>query len=139
VITWQGRQHFATAPPPQPPAIGEAARSDEERLAHAQPHLAPDGSVDAACRTYHRAGVRLVLMDEVHRLKPARKPPALLKDLTERIRATFVYAGIDVTHTALFSGVRGAQLDARASLVECGAFPGTPPTFTSGPQAGSGA
>ncbi|MGW0468478.1 hypothetical protein ACWDX6_24975 [Streptomyces sp. NPDC003027] len=47
----------------------------------------------------------------------------LLKDLTERIRATFVYAGIDVTTTALFSGVRGAQLAGRASLVECGAFP----------------
>ncbi|MET9660314.1 hypothetical protein [Streptomyces sp. NPDC006510] len=39
------------------------------------------------------------------------------------IGATFVYAGIDVTTTALFSGVRGAQLAARASLVECGAFP----------------
>ncbi|MFF8911687.1 hypothetical protein [Streptomyces olivaceoviridis] len=47
----------------------------------------------------------------------------LLKDLTERIRAAFVYAGIGVTGTALFSGARGAQLAARAGLVECGAFP----------------
>lgn len=67
------------------------------------------------------------MIDEIHRLNPRTTTGAetadLLKDLTERIRATFVYAGIDVTGTALFSGVRGAQLAARASLVECGAFP----------------
>ncbi|MFI1177026.1 TniB family NTP-binding protein [Streptomyces melanogenes] len=82
---------------------------------------------DAVCHTYNRAGVRLVLIDEIHRLNPRTTTGAetadLLKDLTERIKATFVYAGIDVTGTALFSGVRGAQLAARASLVECGAFP----------------
>ncbi|MCX5426183.1 TniB family NTP-binding protein (plasmid) [Streptomyces sp. NBC_00257] len=82
---------------------------------------------DAVCHTYNRAGVRLVLIDEIHRLNPRTTTGAetadLLKDLTERIGATFVYAGIDVTGTALFSGVRGAQLAGRASLVECGAFP----------------
>ncbi|MFC9760009.1 TniB family NTP-binding protein [Streptomyces sp. NPDC056921] len=82
---------------------------------------------DAVCHTYNHAGVRLVLIDEIHRLNPRTTTGAettdLLKDLTERIGATFVYAGIDVTDTALFSGVRGAQLAARASLVECGAFP----------------
>jgi hypothetical protein len=44
----------------------------------------------------------------------------LLKDLTERIHATFVHAGIDVTTTPLFSGVRGAQLAGRATLITCG-------------------
>ncbi|MFD7532778.1 TniB family NTP-binding protein [Streptomyces sp. NPDC059849] len=82
---------------------------------------------DAVCHTYNQAGVRLVLIDEIHRLNPRTTTGAqtadLLKDLTERIGATFVYAGIDVTGTALFSGVRGAQLAGRASLVECGAFP----------------
>ncbi|MFH8411489.1 TniB family NTP-binding protein [Streptomyces sp. NPDC018019] len=82
---------------------------------------------DAVCHTYNQAGVRLILIDEVHRLNPRTTAGAetadLLKDLTERIRATFVYAGIDVTRTALFSGVRGAQLAGQASLVECGAFP----------------
>ncbi|MFI1386387.1 TniB family NTP-binding protein [Embleya sp. NPDC020886] len=82
---------------------------------------------EAVCHTYHRAGVRLVLIDEIHRLNPRTTTGAetadLLKDLTERIAATFVYAGIDVTATPLFSGVRGAQLAGRASLIECGAFP----------------
>ncbi|WP_439677918.1 TniB family NTP-binding protein [Embleya sp. MST-111070] len=92
---------------------------------------------EAVCHTYDRAGVRLVLIDEIHRLNPRTATGAetadLLKDLTERIRATFVYAGIDVVTTALFSGVRGAQLAGRASLVECGAFParlGTREPFT---------
>ncbi|MFF9077692.1 TniB family NTP-binding protein [Streptomyces sp. NPDC014872] len=82
---------------------------------------------DAVCHTYNKVGVRLVLIDEIHRLSPRTTTGAettdLLKDLTERIKATLVYAGIDVTTTALFSGVRGAQLAGRASLVECGAFP----------------
>ncbi|MET9657574.1 ATP-binding protein [Streptomyces sp. NPDC006510] len=231
MTTWQGWRHFATTPPPQPPAPGEPARSNEERLAHhsafvtvrtpvidtlttgvrtlmilgrhqqttARPSLivtgpaaagkttallhvgrachlahthsqpAPAGTThapvpvayvlvppaaspkalatefarylgvpvttrmtqaritDAVCHTYNRAGVRLVLIDEIDRLNPRTTTGAetadLLKDLTERIRATFVYAGIDVTTTALFSGVLGAQLAGRASLVECGAFP----------------
>ncbi|MES9512116.1 hypothetical protein ABWJ92_38055 [Streptomyces sp. NPDC000609] len=71
--------------------------------------------------------MRLVLIDEIHRLNPRTTTGAettyLLKVLTARIGATFVYAGTDVTTTALFTGVRGAQLAARASLVECGAFP----------------
>lgn len=231
VTTWQGWRHFATAPPPQPPAPGEPVRSEEERLAyhsafvtvrtpaietlttnvrtlmilgrhqqttarpslivtgpaaagkttallhvgrtchlaHTRQHPPPAGSAhpgvpvayvlvppaasakalaaefarylgipitsrmtqaqitDAVCHTYNQADVRLVMIDEIHRLNPRTTTGAetadLLKDLTERIRATFVYAGIDVTGTALFTGVRGAQLAARASLVECGAFP----------------
>ncbi|WP_087887288.1 TniB family NTP-binding protein [Streptomyces alboflavus] len=82
---------------------------------------------EAVCHTYTHAGVRLVMIDEIHRLNPRTTTGAeaadLLKDLTERLPATFVYAGIDVTTTPLFTGVRGAQLAARASLVECGAFP----------------
>jgi hypothetical protein len=82
---------------------------------------------DAVCHTYNQAGVRLVLIDEIHRLNPRTTTGAeaadLLKDFSERIRATFVYAGIDVTTTPLFSGVRGAQLAARASLIHCGPLP----------------
>ncbi|WP_436791724.1 TniB family NTP-binding protein, partial [Yinghuangia sp. YIM S10712] len=82
---------------------------------------------EAVCHTYNRAGVRLVLTDEIHRPGPHTTTGAeaadLLKALTERIAATFVYAGIDVAATALFAGVRGAELAGRASLVECGVFP----------------
>lgn len=82
---------------------------------------------NAVCHTYTSAGVQLVMIDEIHRLNPRTTTGAqsadLIKDLTERIGATFVYAGIDVTTTPLFTGVRGAQLAGRASLIDCAAFP----------------
>ncbi|MFJ3763052.1 TniB family NTP-binding protein [Streptomyces sp. NPDC090080] len=82
---------------------------------------------NAVCHTYTAAKVQLVMIDEVHRLNPRTTTGAqsadLIKDLTERIGATFVYAGIDVTTTPLFTGVRGAQLAGRASLIDCAAFP----------------
>ncbi|MFF2431444.1 ATP/GTP-binding protein, partial [Streptomyces mirabilis] len=75
--------------------------------------------------------------DEIHRLNPRTTTGAetadLLKDLTERIHATFVYAGIDVAATPLFNGVRGAQLAGRATLITCGPLParhGTSHPFT---------
>ncbi|MDV9195391.1 TniB family NTP-binding protein [Streptomyces sp. Wh19] len=56
---------------------------------------------DAVCHTCNRVGVRLVVIDEIHRLNPRTTTGAetadLLKDLAERIRATSVYAGIDVS------------------------------------------
>ncbi|WP_050987636.1 MULTISPECIES: TniB family NTP-binding protein [Streptomyces] len=82
---------------------------------------------NAVCHTYTTARVQLVMIDEVHRLNPRTTTGAqsadLIKDLTERIGATFVYAGIDVTTTPLFTGVRGAQLAGRASLIDCDPFP----------------
>ncbi|MEU7161955.1 ATP/GTP-binding protein [Streptomyces chrestomyceticus] len=56
----------------------------------------------------------------------------LLKDLTERLPATFVYAGINVTDTPLF---RGAQLAGRATLIVCGPLP--PATAPATPSATS--
>lgn len=82
---------------------------------------------DAVCHTYTAAGVQLVLIDEIHRLNPRTTTGAqtadLIKDLTERLPATFVYAGINVTDTPLFTGTRGAQLAGRATLVDCGPLP----------------
>ncbi|MGW2354563.1 TniB family NTP-binding protein [Actinacidiphila glaucinigra] len=82
---------------------------------------------DAVCHTYQTAGIQLVLIDEIHRLNPRTTTGAqtadLLKDLTERLPATFVYAGINVTDTPLFTGVRGAQLAGRATLINCGPLP----------------
>ncbi|MFG2638081.1 TniB family NTP-binding protein [Streptomyces sp. NPDC048362] len=82
---------------------------------------------EAVCHTYTQAGVQLVLIDEIHRLNPRTTTGAqaadLLKDLTERLAATFVYAGIDLPDTPLFTGVRGAQLAGRATLITCGPLP----------------
>ncbi|MET7303871.1 hypothetical protein [Embleya sp. NPDC005575] len=45
-------------------------------------------------------------------------PADLLKDLTERIGVTFVYAGFDVAAASLFGGVRGAGWPDGASLID---------------------
>ncbi|WP_374935493.1 TniB family NTP-binding protein [Streptomyces sp. SM13] len=58
---------------------------------------------EAVCHTYTQAGIQLVMIDEIHRLNPRTTTGAqtadLLKDLSERLPATFVYAGINVTDT----------------------------------------
>lgn len=94
---------------------------------------------DAVCHTYTQAGIQLVLIDEIHRLNPRTTTGAqtadLIKDLTERLHATFVYAGISVTDTPLFTGTRGAQLAGRATLVNCG--PSPPATAPATPSATS--
>jgi len=55
---------------------------------------------DAVCHTYTATGIQLVLIGEIHRLNPRTTTGAqtadLLKDLTERLPATFVYAGINL-------------------------------------------
>ncbi|KUN01294.1 ATP-binding protein [Streptomyces canus] len=82
---------------------------------------------DAVCHTYTAAGIQLVLIDEIHRLNPRTTTGAqaadLIKDLTERLCATFVYAGINLPDTPLFTGTRGAQLAGRATLINCGPLP----------------
>ncbi|MFJ3950510.1 TniB family NTP-binding protein [Streptomyces sp. Je 1-4] len=81
---------------------------------------------DAVCHTYTATGVQLVLIDEIHRLNPRTTTGAqtadLIKDLTERLSAPFVCAGINVT-APLFTGTRGAQLAGRATLITCGPLP----------------
>ncbi|WP_432052421.1 TniB family NTP-binding protein [Streptomyces xiamenensis] len=82
---------------------------------------------EAVCHTYAQAGAQLVAIDEIHRLNPRTTTGAqtadLIKDLSERLPATFVYASINVTDTSLFTGTRGAELAGRATLVDCGPLP----------------
>ncbi|MEO3779374.1 hypothetical protein ABGB16_21530 [Micromonospora sp. B11E3] len=62
-----------------------------------------------------------MLVDEIHNLNLATRGGAessdQLKYLAERVPATFVYAGIDVEHAGLFSGVRGRQIAGRFASI----------------------
>ncbi|MCH7230281.1 ATP-binding protein [Glycomyces sp. L485] len=81
--------------------------------------------VDAVCATASHVGVDLVLVDELHNLTAARSGAEAsdqLKYFAERLRATFVYAGIDIESNGLFSGVRGRQLAGRFTLIPTQAF-----------------
>nr|WP_253195609.1 TniB family NTP-binding protein [Streptomyces sp. JHA26] len=69
----------------------------------------------------------LVLVDEIHNI--SQRPQAgaevsdTLKYFSERIPATFVYAGIDLQTSELLVGTRGAQIAGRFTLVPTGPFP----------------
>jgi hypothetical protein len=85
--------------------------------------------IEAVCGVAIDARVSLVCVDEIHNLALGTRQGAevsdTLKYFSERIPATFLYAGIDVTHQGLFSGTRGRQIAGRFTLIETVPFPPT--------------
>jgi hypothetical protein len=82
---------------------------------------------DAVCQVLVDARVDLVLVDEIHNLNLATSAGEDMSDhlkyFTEHLPATFVYAGINVERSGLFTGVRGRQIAGRCVLVNTGPFP----------------
>ncbi|MFC6582111.1 TniB family NTP-binding protein [Planomonospora parontospora] len=81
---------------------------------------------DAVCGVSIDARVRLVAIDELHNLNISTRAGAeasdTLKYFSERIPATFCYAGISLERTGLLSGTRGEQIAGRFSMVRTGSF-----------------
>ncbi|MFF9185437.1 TniB family NTP-binding protein [Streptomyces misionensis] len=81
----------------------------------------------AVCQVLIEARTDLVLVDEIHLLNHATTAGEDLSDhlkyFTEHLPATFVYAGINVEQSGLFTGIRGKQLAGRCLLVRTGPFP----------------
>ena len=71
-------------------------------------------------------GVSLVVVDEVHNLKTnhqiGSEAASALKVFSERLDATFLYAGIDLVQADLFAGDMGRQLKGRMVLHEMRAY-----------------
>ncbi|MFI1257945.1 TniB family NTP-binding protein [Streptomyces netropsis] len=69
----------------------------------------------------------LVLVDEIHNISLHTRTGAeasdTLKYFSERIPATFAYAGIDIEGSGLLSGTRGDQIAARFTSVATHPFP----------------
>jgi hypothetical protein len=82
---------------------------------------------DAVCQVLIDARVDLVLVDEIHNLNLATSAGEDMSDhlkyFTEHLPATFVYAGINVERSGLFTGVRGKQIAGRCVLISTGPFP----------------
>jgi hypothetical protein len=76
---------------------------------------------NAVCAVLCDVGCDLVLVDEIHNLNLATRAGAEVSDqlkyFSERIPATFVYAGIDVERANLFTGTRGKQIASRFGTV----------------------
>jgi hypothetical protein len=83
--------------------------------------------IEAACGVMTDARTTVVCVDEIHNLKLATRSGAevsdTLKYFSERIPATFVYAGINVEREGLFSGTRGQQIAARFTMIPAAPFP----------------
>lgn len=83
--------------------------------------------IEAVCGVAVDARVGVVCVDEVHNISLTSKAGAevsdTLKYFSERIPATFVYAGIDVERAGLFAGTRGRQIAGRFCLITSHPFP----------------
>ncbi|MER7279451.1 TniB family NTP-binding protein [Dactylosporangium sp. NPDC000244] len=82
---------------------------------------------DAVCQVMIDARCDIVIVDELHNINMATTAGEdhsdHMKYLVEHLPATFIYAGIEVERTGLFTGVRGKQLAGRCALVNTGPFP----------------
>ncbi|OWV04706.1 ATP/GTP-binding protein [Micromonospora wenchangensis] len=82
---------------------------------------------DAVCQLLIDVRCELVIVDELHNINMATSAGEdhsdHMKYLTEHLPATFIYAGIDIERTGMFTGVRGRQLAGRCVLVATGPFP----------------
>ena len=81
---------------------------------------------NAVCGVSLDARVTLVEVDELHNLNTATRAGAeasdTLKYFTERIPATFLYAGISLDRAGLLSGTRGEQIAGRFGIARTGPF-----------------
>jgi len=83
--------------------------------------------IEAVCGVMTDTRTSAVCVDEIHNLRLATRNGAevsdTLKYFSERIPATFVYAGINVEREGLFSGTRGQQIAGRFTMIGAAPFP----------------
>jgi hypothetical protein len=87
--------------------------------------------VNAVCATAAHTRVELVCVDELHNISLTTRAGAevsdTLKYFSERLPATFIYAGIDIEAGGLFAGTRGRQIAGRFTVLPAAPFAyGTP-------------
>lgn len=82
---------------------------------------------ESVCGVLTDCRASLVLVDEIHNLELATRGGGevsdILKYFSERIPATFAYAGINVEREGLFAGTRGEQIAGRFTLLATRRFP----------------
>ena len=129
------------APPPRRPRPAPRGLRDGPASGHGPdagrrvrplPRPAPLGRSNQADVTNAVCGVLcdlrtdLVIVDEIHNLNLATRAGAEVSDqlkyFSERIPATFVYAGIDVSGGGMFGGTRGRQIAGRFATLPTTAF-----------------
>lgn len=112
-----------------PPDAGPKALATEMAAFLGLPTHPYDSSqhlAHAAAEVMRRVGTGMVLVDEIHRLdlntRKGQDASDQLKYFFDTVSATFVYAGLDLEESNLFSGVRGRQILGRFLPIETGPF-----------------
>ena len=89
-------------------------------------HDSPQSIAHNVASVMRRVGTGMVLVDEIHRLdlttRQGKNASDQLKYFFDTISATFVYAGLDLNETGMFSGVRGRQIAGRFIPVNTSPF-----------------
>ena len=84
-------------------------------------------ATDAVCKVMTACRTDLVMVDEIHNFNLGTSAGEDMSDhlkyFTEHLAATFVYAGINVESSGLFTGIRGRQISGRSVLTRTGPFP----------------
>jgi hypothetical protein len=79
------------------------------------------------CQVLIDARCDIVIIDELHNVNMATTAGEdysdHMKNFTEHLPATFMYAGMDIERSGMFTGIRGKQLAGRCRLVTTGPFP----------------
>ncbi|WP_201749771.1 ATP-binding protein [Micromonospora sicca] len=118
---------YVTTPPQCSPRnlVAEVARF--LGLSPINPRAGFTNFVDGVGQALTEARCDLVLVDEIHNLylptAAGEYPSDQLSYLTERLPATFVYAGINLEQSGLFTGGHAAQTARQITLVKAGAIP----------------
>ncbi|MFL9655105.1 TniB family NTP-binding protein [Streptomyces sp. PB17] len=85
--------------------------------------------IEAVCGVLIDARVSVVCVDELHNLSLTTRNGAevsdTLKYFSERIPATFVYAGVELEANGMFNGTRGRQIAGRFAVIDTVPFPRT--------------
>jgi hypothetical protein len=116
---------YVTVPPAATPKM---LATEFAVFAGLQPHPRQNQTAitNAVCDVLARVQAGLVIVDETHNLDLGTRLGAdssdQLKYLAERIRATFVYAGINAAAGGLFAGIRGQQIAGRFGAITCENF-----------------
>ena len=118
---------YVTAPPKGSPRKLAMEFARFLGLPPAGPRKNVTDIADSVCKLLIDARTDIVVVDEIHNMNLATSAGEDLSDhlkyFTEHLPATFVYAGIEVERSGLFTGVRGQQLAGRCQLLNTRPFP----------------
>jgi hypothetical protein len=118
---------YVTTPPKGSPRKLAAEFARFLGLPPVKPRFNVTDIADAVCHVLTESRTDLVLVDEIHNLNLGTSAGEDMSDhlkyFTEHLPATFVYAGINVERSGLFTGIRGRQIAGRCVLVKTGLIP----------------